>query len=290
MPEVTIQINGREFSVAHQTSVAAAILQTGHTKIQNVRHRATTGRPLRHGHLLRMPRHHQWQFPRAQLPDTLPTRHEDCHRMKTFDIVIVGAGPAGMAAAIAARKSDASVAVIDDNQTPGGQIWRAGGPFPDFSSSGAQFIPGARVIDGDHARKQLTVETSEVFQIGYSKLILATGARELFLPFPGWTLPGVFGVGGLQALAKSGLSVAGKRIIVAGTGPLLLAVAAYLEQHGARVPLIAEQAGWRSLGAFATALLRHPSKIKQAMDIKKSILRTKYLPNCWVTNVSGTQL
>lgn len=210
--------------------------------------------------------------------------------MKNFDIVIVGAGPAGMAAAIAARKSAASVAVIDDNHAPGGQIWRGGGPFPDFSSSGAEFIPGARVIDGDHSRKQLTVEASEVFQVGYTKLILATGARELFLPFPGWTLPGVFGVGGLQALAKSGLSVAGKRIIVAGTGPLLLAVAAYLEQHGARVPLIAEQAGWRSLGAFATALLRHPSKIKQAVEIKKSILRTKYLPNCWVTRASGAMV
>jgi NADPH-dependent 2,4-dienoyl-CoA reductase/sulfur reductase-like enzyme len=192
-----------------------------------------------------------------------------------------------MAAAISARKSGASVAVIDDNHTPGGQIWRGGGPFPDFASSGAHFIPGARVIDAGLAAKQLTVESEQMFAVRYSKLILATGARELFLPFPGWTLPGVFGVGGLQALAKSGLPVAGKRIVVAGTGPLLLAVAAYLVQHGATVPLIAEQASWRSLAGFGRALLSHPSKIKQAVEIKKSIWRTRYLPNCWVTRAEG---
>ena len=72
--------------------------------------------------------------------------------------------------------------------------------------------------------------------------MLATGARERFLPFPGWTLPNVMGAGGLQALAKSGLPVAGKRIVVAGSGPLLLAVAKYLRDHGADVLLIAEQA------------------------------------------------
>jgi NADPH-dependent 2,4-dienoyl-CoA reductase/sulfur reductase-like enzyme len=209
--------------------------------------------------------------------------------MKSFDIVIVGAGPAGMAAVMAARKSGASVAVIDDNHAPGGQIWRGAGPFLDFSSSGAQFISNTPVIDANAHQKRLTLDSREVTHVAYSKLILATGARELFVPFPGWTLPGVFGVGGLQALAKSGLSVAGKRIIVAGTGPLLLAVAAYLEQHGARVPLIAEQAAWRSLLAFGGALLGHPSKIKQALQIKKSILRTRYFPNCWVTAASGTK-
>ena len=212
--------------------------------------------------------------------------------MKTYDIVIVGAGPAGMAAAVAARKSGASVVVIDDNHSPGGQIWRGGGsntkPFQAFSASGAQFIAGARVIDASVSEKHLTLETSELFQIAYSKLILATGARELFLPFPGWTLPNIFGVGGLQALAKSGLSVKGKRIIVAGTGPLLMAVAAYLQDHGARVPLIAEQASWSKLAAFSSALLRHPSKIKQAIQIKASILRTRYLTNCWVTGAVGT--
>ena len=67
---------------------------------------------------------------------------------------------------------------------------------------------------------------NEACELQYEKLILATGARERFLPFPGWTLPNVMGAGGLQAMVKSGLSVHGKRVVVAGTGPLLLAVAA----------------------------------------------------------------
>ncbi len=209
--------------------------------------------------------------------------------MKSFDVVIVGAGPAGMAAAVAARKSAASVAVIDDNHSPGGQIWRNAGPFPEFSSCGAEFFPATRLIDADSGRRLLTVDGSEVYQIAYSKLVLATGARELFLPFPGWTLPGVFGVGGLQALAKSGLPVEGKRIIVAGTTPLLLAVAAFLEQHGARVPLIAEQASWSSLAGFTRRLLVHPSKIRQAVQLKRSLLSTSFLPNTWVTRAAGTE-
>lgn len=219
----------------------------------------------------------------------MPAGYEDRDRMKCFDVVIVGGGPAGMAAAIAARKSGASVAVIDDNHTAGGQIWRGGGPpplFAAFEGCGSEFIRGTRVIYGDAAQRFVVTEE---LQIGYSKLILTTGARELFLPFPGWTLPRVCGVGGLQALAKSGLSVEGKRVIVAGSGPLLLAVAAYLQQHGARVPVIGEQASWRSLGRFGRALLSHPSKIRQALEIKRSLMRTRYLANCWVTRASGRE-
>ena len=70
--------------------------------------------------------------------------------------------------------------------------------------------------------------------IEYEKLILCTGARELLLPFPGWTLPGVTGAGGLQALIKGGVPVAGERIVIAGSGPLLLASAATARDNGAR--------------------------------------------------------
>jgi NADPH-dependent 2,4-dienoyl-CoA reductase/sulfur reductase-like enzyme len=197
-------------------------------------------------------------------------------------IVIVGAGPAGIAAAKAARKVTSSVVAIDDNHSPGGQIWRGSSQKLEVD-----FLGNSRVIDGNPSEKHITVESSHVFRVPYSKLILATGARELFLPFPGWTLPGVFGVGGLQALAKSGLSVKGKRIIVAGSGPLLLAVAAYLQEHGAIVPLIAEQASWTKLAAFGLALLQHPSKIAQALGLRKSLAGARYLPNCWVTGAKG---
>ena len=97
----------------------------------------------------------------------------------------------------------------------------------------------------------LLAEDSTVFcELRYEKLVLATGARERFLPFPGWTLPNVMGAGGLQAMVKSGLPIRGKRVIVAGTGPLLLAVAAYLRKHGAEIPVICEQASWSSLARF----------------------------------------
>ena len=83
--------------------------------------------------------------------------------------------------------------------------------------------PGVLLAEADH----------DLFEMRYRNLILATGARERFLPFPGWTLPNVMGAGGLQALVKSGLPIQGKRVVVAGTGPLLLAVASYLRKHGA---------------------------------------------------------
>src|ERR1017187_9459738 len=140
----------------------------------------------------------------------------------TYDIVIVGAGPAGLAAAKRAAEAGARVALLDDNPHPGGQIWR---------SDPAQWRPllgsldpicGVRVV----ALPEPGLLTLEKFdgdlRIADRKLILATGARERFLPFPGWTLPNVMGAGGLQALAKSGLSIAGKRVIIAGSGPLLL--------------------------------------------------------------------
>ena len=76
------------------------------------------------------------------------------------------------------------------------------------------------------AGKTLLAETSNgVVELAFENLVLATGARERFLPFPGWTLPNVMGAGGLQALVKTGLPVEGKRVVVAGSGPLLLAVA-----------------------------------------------------------------
>ena len=91
-----------------------------------------------------------------------------------------------------------------------------------------------------------TERGNEVLNIGWHALVLAIGSQELFLPFPGWTLPNVIGAGGLQLLGKSGWPVAGQRVVVAGSGPLSIAVAAYLVRHGARVTDILEQAPWRS--------------------------------------------
>jgi len=211
------------------------------------------------------------------------------------EIVIVGAGPAGMAAAVAASSQPGTqVTVIDDNPRVGGQIWRNGDGstsswFDRLSQCNAKVLTSARVISGDSLNRSLAIEREgKVQSIPYSKLVLATGARELFLPFPGWTLPNVMGVGGLQALVKSGLPVAGKRIVVAGSGPLLLAVAAYLKNHGAIIPLIAEQASLRSLAGFTMGLLAHPNKLWQAFGLNPRFVGIPYFTDCWIEAALGS--
>lgn len=213
-------------------------------------------------------------------------------RRRKADIVIVGAGPAGMSAAVRARESGLLVLVLDDNPAAGGQIWRnapsASIWFRKLATSGADLVAGASVVDGDAQSKRLIAEKQdEILEIEYGKLILATGARELFLPFPGWTMPNVMGVGGLQALVKSGLPVGGKRIVVAGTGPLLLAAANYFRNKGALVPVIAEQAPWIRLAGFTLQLLTHPGKLLQAASLRIALRHSRYLTSCWVEAATG---
>jgi NADPH-dependent 2,4-dienoyl-CoA reductase/sulfur reductase-like enzyme len=201
---------------------------------------------------------------------------------RTFDVLIIGAGPAGLAAARRARESGRSVAIVDDNPVPGGQIWRSV-KLPEWGSPpGLPVFTGARVIAAPRPNC-LSVETStDAFELAYRSLILATGARERFLPFPGWTLPHVAGAGGLQALAKSGLPIAGKRVVIAGSGPLLLAVARYLKDHGASVRLVAEQAELSSLLRFAAmGLAAHPTKLLEAVQFRSALRGIPYLSGCW---------
>ncbi len=216
----------------------------------------------------------------------------------TPNVIVVGAGPAGIAAAARASGAGASVTVLDDNSSPGGQIWRGSNQAPRnrqaaawlrrFHATPIHTISNAQVISADAAAHSLLVETPEtVLELHFDKLILATGARELYLPFPNWTLPGIFGVGGLQALAKSGLPVKGKRIVLAGSGPLLLAVAAHLRKKGARITLIAEQASRGSLMKFASRLVRYPGKLAQAAALQLSLFSIPYHFDCWVEAAEG---
>jgi D-hydroxyproline dehydrogenase subunit alpha len=126
-----------------------------------------------------------------------------------------------------------------------------------------------------------------VCELSYERLVLATGARERFIPFPGWTLPNVMGAGGLQALVKSGLPVEGKKVVVAGTGPLLLAVASYLREGGARVLLVAEQAPASRLFRFGLGLLKHPGRALQGARLRGRLAGVPYLNGCWVVSAEG---
>ncbi len=195
-----------------------------------------------------------------------------------YDLLIVGAGPAGLAAALAAAPSGARIALVDDNPAPGGQIWRDGprASLPPRAhqmrqrlagQANVEHFPATRVVACGPGRRLLLEDPQRGWQVGYRRLVLCTGARELLLPFPGWTLPGVTGAGGLQALAKGGLPLAGQRLVVAGSGPLLLASAASASQCGARLLRVAEQAPARTLAAFAVRLPRWPGKLWQAAGL-----------------------
>jgi NADPH-dependent 2,4-dienoyl-CoA reductase/sulfur reductase-like enzyme len=146
------------------------------------------------------------------------------------------------------------------------------------------------VIDAPEPRvlRTFAEATGSIESFSWERLILATGARERFLPFPGWTLPGVFGAGGLQALAKAGYSVAGKRVVVAGSGPLLLAVAAHLQAYGANVVAVAEQAGLRAILPFAAKLCASPGKVLQAARYRADLHDVPYRTGCWPVAAEGT--
>ena len=139
--------------------------------------------------------------------------------------------------------------------------------------------PESGVLYGERAE--------DLVELRYRKLIVATGARERFLPFSGWTLPNVMGAGGLQAMVKCGLPVEGKRVILAGTGPLLLAVASYLRKRGAQIILICEQASWSRLALFAATLVGFPEKIRQTLELRKQIAGIPFEPNSWIASAHG---
>lgn len=206
------------------------------------------------------------------------------------DILIIGAGPAGMAAALAAAPSGASITLVDDNPQPGGQIWRDGPQvaLPALAQqhraalarhAHIRLLPGTRVVGlgethpGDKAPALLLEDADRGWTQHSHRIVLCTGARELLLPFPGWTLPGVTGAGALQALIKAGLDVRGQRIVIAGTGPLLLAAAATAAKAGATVVRVAEQTPWSALAGFAAQLPRWPAKAAQALTLLHTSLR-----------------
>lgn len=218
--------------------------------------------------------------------------------VRECDVAIVGAGPGGLAAAQAAAAAGARTLVIDDNPRPGGQIWRAGRSErpPEAAereraavAAGAEILTSATVIDAGPELRLRALAPGGIVTVAARALILATGARELFLPFPGWTLPGVTGAGGLQALAKGGWPVDGARVVVAGSGPLLLAVAAYLRRAGARIVLLADQAPLLSAASLGPRLLTHPRKARQAASLAWALAGVPRAWSAWPVRAEGDE-
>ncbi|AXE94611.1 FAD-dependent oxidoreductase [Paraburkholderia terricola] len=216
-----------------------------------------------------------------------------------FDIVVVGAGPAGLNAADAAAREGVTVALLDDNPCAGGQIWRQGpGRSPQAplqrlladlnQRSNVTYFSSTRVIAplGAHG---LLLESGGHGGVGirYERLILATGARERLLPFAGWTLPGVTGAGALQALIKGGMPVRGERIVIAGSGPLLIAALATARVAGARVVAVVEQASAFEVARFGASLISEPAKLRQAVGMTRGFTGLRYWTSSIVQEAHG---
>lgn len=179
---------------------------------------------------------------------------------RQVDILIIGAGPAGLSAALAARKSGASVLVLDERSDQGGQYYKPvasshqqiAPPDAQFAEgqaltlavlgSGVEFRQNASVW-GAFARDEiLALVDGEAAIFRPRRLILATGAFERSAPMPGWMLEGVMSTGAAQTLVRSYQVSPGKAIVVAGNGPLNFQLAAELVSLGVDVAAVVESA------------------------------------------------
>jgi len=176
---------------------------------------------------------------------------------REFDAVIIGMGPAGMAAAIEMAEQGVNTSVIDESPEAGGQIYRrfsTGLEISDTNFLGPKHKNGAKLIKRFNSlRHKITVlsdtyvwgffgantlslvKQGEICLVTFNKLLLTEGAMERSIPFPGWTLPGIMTLGGLQRTVIHERLLPGRRFLLAGCSPLLLPVAAALTAAGAEI-------------------------------------------------------
>jgi NADPH-dependent 2,4-dienoyl-CoA reductase/sulfur reductase-like enzyme len=212
----------------------------------------------------------------------------------THPLVIVGAGPAGMAAAIAAAEAGPRPVVIDEHPRAGGQIYRQ--PPPALQGSKPAHYPGPQrraallrrfhdladrmeVLLGTTAwglfppRRLTVVGPAGARDLDAEHLVLAPGAYEYVPPFPGWTLPGVMTPGGAQALVKTMGVRPGRRVLLGGTGPFLLVVAEQLHRAGMEVAGVVELARAGEALGVLLGLLAEPGLLWEGLAILRRVRR-----------------
>ncbi|SNR65679.1 NAD(P)/FAD-dependent oxidoreductase [Blastococcus mobilis] len=221
---------------------------------------------------------------------------------RVHDVVVVGAGPAGLAAAGRAAALGADVALVDGAAVPGGQYWRQpaddalAGSVASLHHGLARYrrlverVRGIEAAGGWFPRHQVWTVTreegtfvvlaitgtgAEEREVGIRgrRLVLAPGAYDRQVPFPGWDLPGVMTAGGVQALLKGHAVTAGRRVVVAGTGPFLLPVAAGLAESGATVAGVHEAASPLAWGRHIGAVVRNVAKLGEGAGYVRTLAR-----------------
>jgi NADPH-dependent 2,4-dienoyl-CoA reductase/sulfur reductase-like enzyme len=180
--------------------------------------------------------------------------------------IIVGAGPAGMAAAAVLVRHGERPVLVDEAEQPGGQVWRK--PSAPLLPSLERILGSAAAAEHrqahdefaslaasvDHRPRHLAwnlqggelfvVENRQIRALRYGALLLATGATDKLLPVPGWTLPGVFSLGGAQTLLKDQGALIGRRVVFAGASPLLYLAALQYQAMGATVMAVLDTTTW----------------------------------------------
>jgi NADPH-dependent 2,4-dienoyl-CoA reductase/sulfur reductase-like enzyme len=202
--------------------------------------------------------------------------------MREPDVVVVGGGPAGMGAALAAAESGSSVVLVDEHARPAGQYFKGlEGPGRDarriaflrseLARLRVEVLANALVwgsFDGD----VMVVHAGASEVVRAKAIVLAAGAYDRPVPFPGWTLPGVMTAGAAQTFVKEQHVLPGRRVLLAGAGPFLLPVARGLAEAGAEVTLLeaTPRSAWAGLGPAALAV---PELIRDAFAYERALRR-----------------
>jgi thioredoxin reductase/bacterioferritin-associated ferredoxin len=209
---------------------------------------------------------------------------------------VLGAGPAGIAAALAASEAGAAVTIVDEYPRPGGQIYRQPPEAfrvrrPDalgkeyaaaqrlsrkLAGSSVELLTGTLVWGVEKDRTLLLYEELGAgLELKAEAIIVASGAYDRPIAFPGWTLPGVWTAGGAQAMLKSQRIVPGRRVLVAGAGPLLLPLATALVQAGAKVVGVVEATTRLEWALQAHRMLGHWARMRDALHYEAALLRAR---------------
>ncbi|HWJ73090.1 MAG TPA: FAD-dependent oxidoreductase [Kaistia sp.] len=214
------------------------------------------------------------------------------------DAVIIGAGPAGLAAARVLAQSGVRPIILDERDQPGGQYFKPLAASQRFSPGGedAQFAEGRRLVDDVMALGADIRQGQTVWQAGIENgkvslatigasgaglitaktVLIATGAYERPTPLPGWTLPGVMTTGALQTLARSYRVVPGARILIAGNGPLNWQAALEIARGGGHVVAVLESgrpSGLRKATALAGMLASDPALTFAGIRMRLTLAR-----------------